>query len=62
MIGVIVWVTGLLLTIKAALEIWRTNGNIPQKMLVIVLVIVTSWLGLAFYYFYAKGKISEWVE
>lgn len=62
MIGFIVWIIGLLLTIKAGLEIWKTNGDTVKKLLFIVLVIITSWIGLACYYFYAKDKISEWVR
>lgn len=27
MIGFIIWVVGLVLTIKAAIEIWKINGN-----------------------------------
>lgn len=60
--GLIVWVIGLLLTIKAGLEIWNTNGDVAKKLLLIVLIILTSWLGLAFYYFFAKDKIGEWVK
>lgn len=62
MIGLIIWVIGLVLTIKAALNIWKTNGDIPKKLLLIVLMVITSWLGLTFYYFYAKDKIVEWVK
>lgn len=60
--GLIVWVIGLLLTIKAGLEIWNTSGDVAKKLLFIVLIILTSWLGLAFYYFFAKDKIGEWVK
>lgn len=44
------------------MEIWKTNGDMAKKLLFIVLIIITSWLGLAFYYFYAKDKVAEWVK
>lgn len=64
MIGFIIWIIGLVLTIKAGMEIWKTNGDMAKKLLFIVLIIITSWLGLAFYYFYAKdvGTILEGSE
>lgn len=62
MIGFIIWIIGLVLTIKAGMEIWKTNGDMAKKLLFIVLIIITSWLGLAFYYFYAKNKVAEWVK
>lgn len=62
MIGFIIWIIGLVLTIKAGMEIWKTNGDMAKKLLFIVLIIITSWLGLAFYYFYAKEKVAEWVK
>ena len=62
MIGFIIWIISLVLTIKAGMEIWKTNGDMAKKLLFIVLIIITSWLGLAFYYFYAKDKVAEWVK
>ena len=62
MIGFIIWIIGLVPTIKAGMEMWKTNGDMAKKLLFIVLIIITSWLGLAFYYFYAKDKVAEWVK
>lgn len=62
MTGFLIWIIGLILTIKAGMEIWKTNGDTAKKLLFIILVIITSWIGLAFYYFYAKEKIAEWVR
>lgn len=62
MIGFVIWVIGLVLTIKAALEIWKVNGDTVKKLLLICLVILTSWVGLVVYYFYAKDKIQQWVN
>jgi hypothetical protein len=62
MIGTIIWLIGLILTIKAALEIWKTPGDIVKKLLFIILLLITSWVGLIVYYLIAKDKIAGWVK
>ena len=46
MIGFIIWIIGLILAIKAVLEImqWKVDG--VKKLLVAILVLLTSWIGL----------------
>ena len=62
MIGFIIWLIGLLLTIKAVIEICKLNGDTVKKLLFILLILLTSWLGLIFYYFYGKIKMPEWLK
>jgi len=62
MIGFIIWLIGLVLTVKAAIEIWKLSTDTAKKLLAIILIILTSWLGLAFYYFYGKDKMSDWLK
>lgn len=62
MIGTIIWLVGLLLTLKAALEIWKTNGDTAKKLLFIILIMLTSWLGLVFYYFFGREKMAGWLK
>ena len=62
MIGLIIWIIGLVLAIKAALEIYRLEGDFIKKLLFIILVLCTSWLGLCVYYFFAREKMIEWVK
>lgn len=61
MIGFVVWIIGLVLTIKAAIEIGRLRAPIERRLLAIVLIVLTSWLGLFFYYFYARSRIGGWL-
>lgn len=62
MIGFIIWIIGLVLTVKAAMEIWKLNARIEKRLIAIILIILTSWLGLAFYYFYGKDRIADWLR
>lgn len=62
MIGTIIWIVGLVLTIKAALEVWKLEADTVKKLVVIVLLLLTSWLGLAFYYLYGRDKMTGWLK
>ena len=62
MIGFIIWIIGVVLTIKAAIEIWNLNVDPVKKIVVIVLLVLTSWLGIAVYYLVAKDKLATWLK
>ena len=62
MIAFIIWIVGLVLSIKAALEIFQFEGDLLKKVLFIVLVLCFSWIGLAVYYLYAREKMAQWVK
>ena len=62
MIGFIIWIVGVVLTIKAAIEIWNLNVDPGKKIVVIVLLVLTSWIGIAVYYLVAKDKLATWLK
>lgn len=62
MIGFIIWVIGLILTIKAAIEIWRLPASAEKRLIAIILIVLTSWLGLLFYYFYGRDRMAGWLN
>lgn len=62
MIGFIIWIVGLILTFRAAIEIWNTNAAIEKRLIAIVLIVLTSWVGLLFYYFYGKERMGGWLK
>ena len=51
----------VILTIRAALEIWRIHAPAERKLIAIVLVLLTSWVGLLFYYFYGNPRMPQWL-
>lgn len=59
MIGFIIWIVGLILTFRAAIEIWNINAAIEKRLIAIVLIVLTSWVGLLFYYFYGKERMGD---
>lgn len=62
MLSTIIWLVGLILAIKAALEIWNLNGDTFKKIVFVVLVLICSWIGLAVYYLFARNKMAQWVK
>ena len=62
MIGFIIWIVGVVLTIKAAIEIWNLNVDPVKKIVVIVMLVLTSCIGIAVYYLVAKDKLATWLK
>ncbi len=57
-----IYILGLVLTVMAAVDIWKINADGIKKLVVIVLLLLTSWIGIAFYYLYAKDKLAGWLN
>ncbi len=62
MIALIIWIIGLVLTIKAAMEILSLAGDSVKKLLAVIVLLLSNWLGLVLYYFWAREKVGEWVR
>lgn len=62
MLGTIIWLVGVILTIKAAMEIWKISAGAGIKILIIILLLLTSWLGLAVYYFFLRDRLPGWLK
>ena len=62
MIGFIIWIVGLILTYRAAIEIWNIYAAIEKRLIAIVLIVLTCWVGLLFYYFYGKERLGGWLK
>lgn len=58
----IIWLVGLVLCIKAVLEVWKWNVDTVKKLLVIILLLITSWIGLAVYYFWGRENLPKMLK
>lgn len=58
----IIYIIGLVLAILAVLDIFKKPISIVGKIICSVIVLVTSWIGLAVYYLWAKNHITEWFK
>ena len=41
-------------------DIFKKNISTAGKVIASIVVLLTSWLGFAVYYFYAKDPLQEW--
>ena len=62
MIGFVIWIIGLILTFRAAIEIWNINAAVEKRLIAIVLIVLTSWIGLLFYYINGKERMAGWLK
>ena len=62
MIATIIYIIGIILCIKAVLEILKMNISMGGKVISIILLLITSWIGLLVYYLYAKNHMTEWFK
>lgn len=60
--GTIIYIVGLVLAVMAVLDIFKKNISMGWKLVWTLLILATSWVGLAVYYLVAKNKIEEWCK
>ena len=60
--GFIIYIAGLVLSVLAVLDILKKPISGMGKIITAVLVLLTSWVGLAVYYLYAKDHLTEWFK
>lgn len=60
--GTIIYIAGIVLSVLAVLDIIKKPISTTGKIITAVIVLLTSWIGLAVYYFYAKDHLTEWFK
>ncbi len=58
----LIWLIGLICSIWCLLDILKKDITLVGKIVVAVIVLLTSWIGLAVYYFWARHHITEWFK
>ena len=58
----IIYLVGLVLAILAVIDILKKPISIVGKIICCALVLLTSWIGLAVYYLFAKDRITKWFK
>ncbi len=57
MLGTIIYILGVILAIWCVLDILKKNLDFVKKLLLIVAVLITSWIGVLVYYFIIRKRI-----
>ena len=60
--GSIIYIVGVVLSVLAVLDIIKKPIYLVGKIISAVLVLATSWVGLAVYYLYAKDRLTKWFK
>lgn len=60
--GTIVWLIGVVCAVWCVLDIFKKNISTAGKLITAVVVLLTSWVGLLAYMFYAKDHLEEWFK
>jgi hypothetical protein len=58
----IVYIVGIVLSVIAVLDIIKKPISLVGKIVTSILVLATSWIGLAVYFLYAKDHLVEWFK
>jgi len=58
----IIYIVGIVLSVLAVLDIWKKPIKPMGKLICSLVVLLTSWVGLAVYYLYAKDHITQWFK
>ena len=60
--GKIIYLVGLVLSVLAVLDIIKKPISLVGKIICCAVVLLTSWIGLAVYFLWAKNHITEWFK
>lgn len=58
----LIYFAGVVLSVLAVIDILKKPIGFVGKLITSVLVLATSWIGLAVYYFYAKTRLTKWFK
>lgn len=58
----ILYLIGLVCAVLAVLDIFKKPISTVGKAIAALAVLLTSWVGLLVYYFYAKDHLTEWFK
>ncbi|MBR5465702.1 MAG: hypothetical protein IKU77_07945 [Alistipes sp.] len=58
----LIWLIGLICSIWCVLDIWKKDITLVGKVIVAVIVLLTSWIGLAVYFFWARHNVTKWFK
>jgi hypothetical protein len=62
MFSSLIYIAGVVLAVLAVLDIIKKPISLVGKVITAILVLATSWVGLAVYYLYAKDHLTEWFK
>lgn len=62
MVATIIYILGVILGVKAVLEIFREPISGAGKIIATLVVLIPSWFGIAIYYLFMRGNLTKWFK
>lgn len=62
MLGTIIYIIGVILGVKAVIEIFREPISGTGKIIATLVVLLLSWIGVAIYYVFMRGHLQKWFK
>ena len=62
MVFTIIYIVGVILGVVAVLEILSQPISLLGKVVTIAFVLILSWIGLAIYYLFLRGNLTQWFK
>ncbi|MBR6814416.1 MAG: hypothetical protein IKM69_01220 [Alistipes sp.] len=60
--GTILYLAGLVCAIWCVLDILKQPIGLIGKLVTVIAVLATSWVGIALYYFWARHHVTSWFK
>ena len=58
----LVYIVGIVLSLIAVVDIFKKPISLVGKVICAVLVLATSWIGLAVYFLFARDRLTTWFK
>ena len=58
----LVYIVGVVLAVLAVIDICKKPISLVGKIITCILVLATSWIGLAVYYLFARDRLTKWFK
>lgn len=62
MVATIIYVLGVILGVKAVLEIFGEPISGTGKIIATLVVLLLSWIGIGIYYVFMRGNLTKWFK
>ncbi|MBP5505076.1 MAG: hypothetical protein J6X89_03115 [Bacteroidales bacterium] len=58
----IIYIVGVVLSIIAVFDIINKPISLVGKIITAIIVLATSWIGLAIYFLFARDRLTKWFK
>ncbi len=58
----LIYLAGLICALWCVFDILKKPITLPGKLLTALAVLLTSWIGIIVYYFWARHHVTEWFK